>query len=358
MSDPIRSRVEVRAGALASVEERFAGRDGVFLVTDENVAPLLPLGLRDLTGRVIPPGEGSKSWTALGALLGDMDAAALDRDGHVLAVGGGVVTDLAGLAASLHRRGVDWTAVPTSLVGQVDANDNFEELEAYQVYAQVKGPLGRINLRAGRYILPFGLLANLDTERQLIQSLEPLSLGIKLDTGVQVFGFTGPFDYAVSISQGTGELDDPDSNKLLVARLGRQGEDGRWGLSYLDGRVVVDAEDFLQQGRFDRQRLAVDAEFDFVPWLLRGELIAGKDDGRSVYGGILLADYDFNARLSLNTKLAWWNSTDDAREVALGVSYRLPKNFILRAADTYQRLNGAGEHSLALQLYWEFSHAL
>lgn len=244
------------------------------------------------------------------------------------------------------------------LVGQVDANDNFEELEAYQVYAQVKGPLGRINLRAGRYILPFGLLANLDTERQLIQSLEPLSLGIKLDTGVQVFGFSGPFDYAVSVSQGTGELDDPDNNKLLVARLGMQGEEGRWGLSYLDGQVVVDDDDFLQQGRFDRQRLAVDGEFDFVPWLLRGELIAGKDDGRSVYGGILLADYDFNARLSLNTKLAWWNSADDARELALGVTYRLPRNFMLRVADTYQRLNGAGEHSLALQLYWEFSHAL
>lgn len=244
------------------------------------------------------------------------------------------------------------------LVGQMDANDNLEELEAYQVYAQVKGPLGRINLRAGRYILPFGLLANLDTERQLIQSLESLSLGIKLDTGVQVFGFTGPFDYAVSISQGSGELDDPDNNKLLVARLGRQGEDGRWGLSYLGGQVVVDDDDFLQQGRFDRQRLAVDAEFDFLPWLLRGELIAGKDDGRSVYGGILLADYDFNARLSLNTKLAWWNSNDDARELALGVTYRLPRNFIFRVADTYQRLNGAGEHSLALQLYWEFSHAL
>lgn len=244
------------------------------------------------------------------------------------------------------------------LVGQVDANNNFEELEAYQVYAQVKGPLGRINLRAGRYILPFGLLANLDTERQLIQTLEPLSLGIKLDTGVQVFGFTGPLDYAVSVSQGTGTLDDPDDNKLLVARLGMQREVGRWGLSYLDGRVVTDDDEFLQPGRFDRQRLALDGELDLWPWLLRGELIAGEDDGRSVYGGVLLADYDLNARLSLNTKLAWWNSSDDAREVALGMSYRLPRNVILRAADTYQRLNGAGEHSLALQLYWEFSHGL
>jgi len=244
------------------------------------------------------------------------------------------------------------------LVGQVDANDNFEELEAYQVYGQVKGPLGRINLRAGHYILPFGLLANLDTERQLIHTQEAVSLGIKLDTGLQVFGFTGPFDYAVSVSQGTGKLDDPDNNKLLVARVGMQGEDRRWGLSYLDGQVVTDSSNFLQQGSFDRQRFAMDAEFDFVPWQLRGELVTGNDDGQSVNGGTLLADYDVNARLSLNTKLAWWNSSVDTREVALGFSYRLPKNVILRAADTYQRLNGAGEHILALQLYWEFSHAL
>lgn len=244
------------------------------------------------------------------------------------------------------------------LVGQMDANHNLKDLEPYQVYVQVKGPLGRINLRAGRYILPFGLLANLDTERQLVQTQESVTLGIKLDAGVQVFGFAGPLDYALSVSQGTGELNDPDSNKLLVARLGVPGEEKRWGLSYLDGQVVADGDDFLQQGSFDRRRFAVDAEVDWVPWLLRGELIAGEDDGHSVYGGVLLADYDVDARLSLNTKLAWWDSTDDTREAALGVSYRLSRGAVVRAVDTYQRLNGAGEHIPALQLYWEFSHAL
>ena len=244
------------------------------------------------------------------------------------------------------------------LVGQMDANNNLEELEAYQVYAQVKGPLGRINLRAGRYILPFGLLANLDTERQLIQTQEAVTLGIKLDTGVQVFGYTGPFDYAASVSQGTGELDDQDSNKLLVARLGMQNEDWRWGLSYMDGQVVTDDDVFLKQGSFDRQRLALDMEVDWVPWLLRGELIAGEDDGRSVYGATLMADYDISAKLSINTVLAGWNGQDDTLEMAAGLSYRQPSGLTLRAADTYQRLNGSGEHILALQLYWEFSHAL
>lgn len=289
-------------------------------------------------------------------ISGGLDGRALSQDPRWGSGEEGV--RLHGAFVNLRQVISDETGDRYILVGQVDANNNFEELEAYQVYAQVKGPLGRVNLRAGRYILPFGLLANLDTERQLIQTLEPLSLGIKLDTGVQVFGFTGPLDYAVSVSQGTGTLDDPDDNKLLVARLGMQREDGRWGLSYLDGWVVTDDDEFLQQGRFDRRRLALDGELDLWPWLLRGELVVGKDDGRSVYGGVLLADYDLNARLSLNTKLAWWNSSDDAREVALGMSYRLPRNFVLRAADTYQRLNGAGEHILALQLYWEFSHGL
>ncbi len=100
-----------------------------FLLTDENVARLLVRGWHDRPGyrwselpqHVVPAGEASKTWETLGAVLRAMDAAGLDRDGQLVAVGGGVVTDLGGFAASLHRRGVDWVAVPTTLVGQVDA---------------------------------------------------------------------------------------------------------------------------------------------------------------------------------------------------------------------------------------------
>jgi len=112
--------LEVRAGALATLAPPDAP-GGVFVVTDANVAPLLPAALAALPRHVLTPGEEHKTWDELGRLLAALDAAGLDRDGHVLAVGGGVVTDIAGLAASLHRRGVAWTAVPTTLVGQVDA---------------------------------------------------------------------------------------------------------------------------------------------------------------------------------------------------------------------------------------------
>jgi len=243
-------------------------------------------------------------------------------------------------------------------VAQLDANDNMNEFEAYQVYAQLKGSLGGANLRAGRYILPFGLLANLDTERQLLQTQESIALGIKLDTGIQVFGFAGALDYALSVSQGTGTLDDQDSNKLLVARIGIQQEESRWGLSYLDGRINTDDSDFFQQGNSEKQRLAIDAELDLFPWVLRIQLDAGKDDGRSVSGATLLADYDVNARLSFNSKISYWDSTDEFEEVALGLSYQLPNNFVFRLAETWQQLNDIDDTLFSLQLYWDFSHAL
>lgn len=115
------SAVEVRRGALAALSLDALPTGAALLVTDANVERLVPSGLAGLPRHVIVPGEPSKSWDGLGRLLLDLDAAGLDRDGLVLALGGGVVTDLAGMAASLHRRGVAWWALPTSLLAQVDA---------------------------------------------------------------------------------------------------------------------------------------------------------------------------------------------------------------------------------------------
>jgi len=112
--------LEVRAGSLAALGAPVAP-GGTCLVTDANVLPLLPPALASLPRHVLPPGEEHKTWDELGRLLATLDRLDLDRDGLVLAVGGGVLTDVAGLAAALHRRGVAWMAVPTTLVGQVDA---------------------------------------------------------------------------------------------------------------------------------------------------------------------------------------------------------------------------------------------
>jgi 3-dehydroquinate synthetase len=111
----------LRAGLLADLPANLPEATATFLLTDRNVEPLLGDGWEKIPRLVLPPGESSKSWTQLGDILHALDLAGLNRDGLLVAVGGGVVTDLGGLAASLHRRGIPWVAVPTSLVGQVDA---------------------------------------------------------------------------------------------------------------------------------------------------------------------------------------------------------------------------------------------
>jgi len=96
----------------------------LFLVTDENVARAgWPdrLGC-DYAGRfVLPPGESSKSLGQIERLLDAMLEARIGRSDHVVAVGGGVVGDVAGFAAALLKRGCGWIAVPTSFLAQADA---------------------------------------------------------------------------------------------------------------------------------------------------------------------------------------------------------------------------------------------
>lgn len=107
-----------------------AGMQGpVLVVSDDQVADLYAgqviesLRSSGLTASsfVIPAGEGSKNLTTVSHLWEAMLAAHLDRKSTLLALGGGVVTDLGGFAAATYLRGIPWVAVPTSLLGMVDA---------------------------------------------------------------------------------------------------------------------------------------------------------------------------------------------------------------------------------------------
>ena len=71
---------------------------------------------------VIPPGERSKSLAGVRRLYNAAVAAGLDRHDPILALGGGVVGDLAGFAAATYLRGVPLVMVPTTLLAQVDSS--------------------------------------------------------------------------------------------------------------------------------------------------------------------------------------------------------------------------------------------
>ncbi|MGY4228584.1 3-dehydroquinate synthase [Bradyrhizobium sp. USDA 4503] len=118
---------------LQSLGERVAAlRPGVrtAIVTDRTVAKhwlepteasLAAAGVP--TSRiVVEEGEGSKSYATLTEVSEALIAAKIERNDLVIALGGGVVGDLAGFAAAILRRGVDFVQVPTSLLAQVDSS--------------------------------------------------------------------------------------------------------------------------------------------------------------------------------------------------------------------------------------------
>ncbi len=100
-----------------------------FVVTDENVAPLYLPGVVASLERagishnslVVPAGEQSKTFAQLQTLLEDMLALRPERGTTIVTLGGGVVGDLGGLAASLLLRGVPLVQMPTTLLAQVDS---------------------------------------------------------------------------------------------------------------------------------------------------------------------------------------------------------------------------------------------
>src|SRR5262249_61545462 len=71
---------------------------------------------------IVPPGEGSKSFTVFEWVCEALVDARIERGDLVVALGGGVVGDLAGFAAAVVRRGLDYVQVPTTLLAQVDSS--------------------------------------------------------------------------------------------------------------------------------------------------------------------------------------------------------------------------------------------
>jgi len=126
-------QVLVGDGLLAAAGELAAPllpRKRCAVVTDETVGalhgPALIAGLERAgvasTVIAVPPGEASKSFRQLEDLCDRLLALDLDRGDQVIAFGGGVVGDLAGFAAAIYKRGVDFIQLPTTLLAQVDSS--------------------------------------------------------------------------------------------------------------------------------------------------------------------------------------------------------------------------------------------
>lgn len=124
--------VVVGRGLLAEAGARIApiARGRTVIISDETVAAIHGAALQasleaaGVRSKIVavPAGEASKSFAELERLMDRLLAAGLDRKDVVVALGGGVVGDLAGLAAALYMRGIDFVQVPTTLLAQVDSS--------------------------------------------------------------------------------------------------------------------------------------------------------------------------------------------------------------------------------------------
>jgi 3-dehydroquinate synthase len=178
--------IHVGPGLLDSAE-LFAPHLGATaaVVTNERVAPFYLERLVGTLARagarvvpiIVPDGEQHKDWRTLDQVLDALLAARCDRSVTVVALGGGVIGDLAGFAAAVYQRGVPFLQVPTTLLAQVDSS--------------VGGKTAINHLRGknmvGAFHQPRAVIADVDTlstlpERELRAGLaEVIKHGLVLD---------------------------------------------------------------------------------------------------------------------------------------------------------------------------------
>jgi 3-dehydroquinate synthase len=108
-------------------EQHIVGSQ-VAIITNETVAPLYLRALQEtlsrytLTTVVLPDGESYKNWETLQLIFDGLLLARFDRKSTLIALGGGVIGDMAGFAAACYQRGINFLQVPTTLLSQVDSS--------------------------------------------------------------------------------------------------------------------------------------------------------------------------------------------------------------------------------------------
>lgn len=121
--------IHIGSGLLGSAEHYFAYTSRQLrILTDDNVAPhylasmLQTLQINATQVKILPAGETQKSLATVESILDWLLTDNFPRDGVLVALGGGVIGDLAGFVAAIYQRGIDFLQIPTTLLAQVDSS--------------------------------------------------------------------------------------------------------------------------------------------------------------------------------------------------------------------------------------------
>ena len=231
------------------------------IVTDETVWGLHGARLSGAFNRagivaapiVVPPGEESKSFEGLAEVTDRLLALELDRGDVITAFGGGVVGDLAGFAAAIYKRGVDFVQIPTTLLAQVDSSVGGK--------TAIDTPRGK-NL-VGAFHQPRLVLADLDVLATLPE--REMRCGY---AEVIKYGLLGDFGFFEWLeANGAAVLArEPEALSHAVARS-------------VEMKAEIVAEDEIEQGRRALLNLghtfghALESETGYGAALLHGEAV-------------------------------------------------------------------------------------
>jgi 3-dehydroquinate synthase len=203
---------------------------------------------------VVPPGEQTKSWEGLSHVSDRLLSLNLDRGDLIIAFGGGVVGDLAGFAAAIYKRGIDFIQIPTTLLAQVDSSVGGK--------TAIDTPQGK-NL-IGAFHQPRLVLADLD----VLATLPDREMRAGYAEVIK-YGLLGDFAFFEWLeANGAAVLDrDPEALAYAVARS-------------VEMKAEIVAEDEKEAGRRALLNLghtfghALESETGYGEALLHGEAVA------------------------------------------------------------------------------------
>ena len=270
------------------------------------------------------------------------------------------------VGASIRKTFADSRGDRLIFFGLVEAEDNFDDVIAHELYGQYKGPLGAWNVTAGRFGLPWGLLSGFSASRLLYDMPHDRLLGMDVDSGLKVSGVAGTLDYGISFTQGYGPHHTPHDMGcgLAVGRVGftpgdtdeiSLGLSGAWGRSLLTHDEDASGMAEMDAGRDILRALGgVDATLYLGRFLGRIEFASGRVDHRSLTTAFAALDYALLPKLDLNLAVNAARHGSDYEDVwFVGLTGNTPW-FTIRGGYTYAGESDA-RHTVTLQIYRLFS---
>lgn len=258
--------VQVEAGLLADVAAHcapFLRKKRVPIITDENVAQYwqgpvaasLDAAGYEARWHILPAGEQAKSWSELARTVDWLLAEEVERGDHILALGGGVVGDLTGFAASILKRGCGFVQLPTTLLAQVDSSVGGK--------TAINTPAGK-NL-VGAFHQPSLVLADLDALETL--PIRELRAGYAEVLKYGVLGDSGFFDWCEKNGAAMIAGDRALREKAVALSVAAKAR-----IVAEDERETTGARALLNLGHTFGH--ALEAETGFSNRLLHGEAVA------------------------------------------------------------------------------------